>query len=224
MIEKAAYQVLAIYKCNICKENHQSGLVLPNLLPDPSASMAEMADMKIQIYNSIKKIFADIHAPTDKFNPKRLTITETDEKGKSRKVKITDIEELSKGGLTEIEKIEAKRDSSPETPEKIVSGTIKIVKESPIEEEETPFKETGKTEGMSVDEIKKKIEIRIAELNKTTRDCREQMAGLGVMIQKTRAEIASLQPLLKAINQPEVKRKKNGRKRKRKQKQKPKSK
>jgi len=214
MAKNAAYQVLAVYKCNICKEDHQSGLALPNLLPDPGARIAEMADMKIRVYNSIRQIFANTHTPTDKFNPKRLTITEIDNKGKSKKVKITDIEELSKGGLTEIEKIEAKRDSSPETPEKIVSGTIKVVKESPIEEKEIPFKETGNKEGMSIDEIKAKIEVRIAELNKKTKSCRDQMAGLGITIKETRAEIVSLLPLLKAINQPKDKGKKNGRKRK----------
>jgi len=222
MVEKAAYQVLAIYKCNICKEDHQSGLVLLDLLPDPSARMAEMGDMKIQVYNSIKKIFANIHAPTDKFNPKRLTITETDNKGKSRKVKITDIEEFSKGRLTEIEKIEAKRGSGSETPEKPVAIDTKTIDEitasaalvkPPIEkEEETPFQDTGKEEGMSIDEIKKKVEMRIVELNKTTKKCREQMAGLNITIQETRAEIAKLQPLLKAINEPKKKGKNNGRK------------
>jgi len=214
MLENVAYQVLAVYKCDICKENHQCSLGLPNLLPDPGARMAEMADVKIRIYNSIKEIFVNMHVPTDKFNPKRLTITETDDKGKFRKVKIADIEELSKGGMTEIAKIEAKRDSSPEIPEKIVSGTIKVVKESPIEEKEIPFKETGQKEGMSIDEIKAKIEVRIAELNKKTKSCRDQMAELGITIKETRAEIVSLLPLLKAINQPKGKGKNNGRKRK----------
>lgn len=219
MPNNLAYQVLAIYKCNICKENHQTSLSLPNLLPDPGARMAEMADIKIRVYNSIRQIFTNTHAPTDKFNPKKLTITEIDNKGKSRKVKIIDIEELSKGGMTEIEKLEAKRGSSPETPEKIEKDKDKN-KEPPIEEEETPFKDTGKTEGMSIDDIKNKIEIRIAELNKKTKSCREQMAKLGITVQETRAEIVSLQPLLKAINQPKPKGKKNGRK----QKQKPESK
>lgn len=228
MIEKAAYRVLAIYKCNICKEDHQSGLVLPNLLPDPSARMAEMADMKIQIYNTIKKIFANIHAPTDKFNPKRLTITETDEKGKSRKVKISDIEELLKGGMTEVEKIEAKRGSGPETPEKIEkdkehilflgsAGSALTAEESPIEEEETPFQDTGQKEGMSFDEIRDKVKIRIKELQETTKKCRDEMEKLGIQLKKTKAEMASLQLLIKAIDQP--KGKNNGRK-----KQKPKSK
>jgi len=221
MAEKVAYQVLAVYKCNICKENHQSGLALLDLLPDPSARMAEMADMKIQVYNSIKKIFVNIHAPTDKFNPKRLTITETDDKGKSRKVKISDIEQLLKGGLTEVEKIEAKRGSAPETPEKIVkdkehssAGLALAAKESPIEEKEIPFQDTSNKEGMSIDEIKKKVEIRIAELNKTTKKCREQMAGLNITIQETRTEIAKLQPLLRVINEPKKKGKNDGRKRK----------
>jgi len=213
MVKNAAYQVLAIYKCNVCKEDHQSGLVLSDLLPDPSARMAEVADMKIQVYNSIRAIFTNIHAPTDKFNPKRLTITETDDKGKSKKVKIADIEQLSKGGLSEVEKIEAKRGSSPETPEKIVSGTIKIVKESPIEEkEEAPFQDTGKKEGMSFEEIREKVKIRIAELQKASKGCREMMEKLGISLKETRMETARLQSLLKAIDQPEKKGKNNGRK------------
>jgi len=224
---KVAYQVLAVYKCNICKEDHQVSLGLPNLLPDPGARMAEMADVKIRAYNGIKKMFVNIHAPTDKFNLKRLTITETDDKGKPRKVKIIDIEELSKGGMSEIEKLEARRGSSPEPPKKIEkdkehssAGLALVAGESPIEEKEIPFQDTGNREGMSIDEIKNKVEIRIAELNKKTKKCREMMIELGVTVQETRAEIASLQPLLKAINQPKNKGKKNGRKRK----QKPKSK
>lgn len=221
MAEKVAYQVLAVYKCNICKEDHQSGLALPDLLPDPGARLAEMADIKIRVYNSIKAIFVNTHAPTDKFNLKRLTITEIDDKGKSRKVKIANIEELSKGRMTEIEKIEAKRGSSPETPEKVIkdkehssAGLALVAGESPTEEEELAFKETGQKEGMSIDEIKAKIEVRIAELNKKTKSCRDQMAELGITIKETRAEIVSLLPLLKAINQPKDKGKKNGRKRK----------
>jgi len=243
MTKNAAYQVLAVYKCNICKEDHQSGLVLPSLLPDPGARLAEMADMKIQVYNSIKKIFANTHAPTDKFNPKRLTITEIDDKGKSRKVKISDIEELLKGGLTEIEKIEAKRGLSPETPEKVVkdeggssAGLALVAGESPIEsssspglalaakesateEKETPFQDTGKKEGMSFEEIREKVKIRIAELQKASKGCREMMEKLGISLKETRMEAARLQSLLKAIDQPEKKGKKNVRK-----KQKPKSK
>ena len=214
-----AYQVLAVYKCNICKENHQISLGLPNLLPDSGARMAEMADIKIRVYDGIKKMFVNIHAPTDKFNLKRLTITEIDDKGKSRKVKITDIEQLLKGGLTEIEKLEAKRGSSPEIPEKIVSGTIKVVKESPIEkEEETPFQDTGKKEGMSFDEIRDKVNIRIKELQEMSKRCREAMEELGIQLKKTKAEMASLQSLIKAIDQP--KGKKNGRKQKQKSKSK----
>jgi len=207
MVKNAAYQVLAIYKCNVCKENHQSGLVLPNLLPDPSARLAEMADMKIQVYNSIKIAFANSHAPTDKFNPKRLTITETDDKGKSRKVKIADIEQLLKGGLTEVEKIEAKRGSSPETEEPAIE--VKEPGESPIEEKDIAFKETGQKEGMSFEEIREKVKIRIAELLKTSKGCREMMEKLGISLKETRMESARLQSLLKAIDQPEKKGKKN---------------
>lgn len=229
MLKNVAYQVLAIYKCNICKKDHQSNLGLPNLLPDPGARSAEMADIKIKVYNNIKEIFKNLHAPTDKFNLKKLTITETDDKGKSKKVKIADIEELSKGGMTEIEKIEAKRGSSPEPPEKTIkvkehssAGLALVADESPVEEEEieeVPFENTGKQEGLSIDEIKKKIEIRIVELNKQTKECRKQIGELSITIQKTKAEIISLQPLLRAINQPKPKGKKDGRK-----KQKPKSK
>lgn len=213
MVENIAYQVLAVYKCNICKENHQSGLALLDLLPDSSARMAEMADMKIRVYNDIKIAFANLHGPTDKFNPKKLTITETDDKGKSRKVKITDIEQLLKGGLTEVEKLEAQNRSSAESEEP-------VAKESPIEEEEIPFKETGQTEGMSFDEIRNKVVVRIKELIKANKDCREAMDRLGVQFKETKAEIISLQSLLKAVDQPKDKGKKNGRKRK----QKPKSK
>jgi len=230
MAEKVAYQVLAIYKCNICKENHQSGLVLPDLLPDPSARMAEMADMKIRVYNSIKATFVNMHSPTDKFNPKKLTITETDDKGKSRKVKISDIEELSKDRMTEIEKIEAKRGSDVKTEEPApkgnsptFAGLTLVAEKSPIEKEETPFQDTGKKEGMSFEEIREKVKIRIAELLKASKSCREMMEKLSISLKETRMETARLQSLLKAIDQPEKKGKNNGRK-KQKRKQSPKSK
>lgn len=211
-----AYKVLAVYKCNICKEDHQVSLGLPDLLPDPGARMAEMADIKIRVYDGIKKLVANMHAPTDKFNLKKLTITETDDKGIFRKVKITDIEQLSKSGMSEIEKIEAKRGLSPETPEKVIKD-----KES-IEEEEIPFKETSQNKGMSFEEIREKVKIRIAELQKVSKSCREMMEKLGISLKETRMETVRLQSLLKAIDQPEKKGKNNGRKQ-RKYKQSPKS-
>jgi len=217
-----AYQVLAVYKCNICKESHQVSLGLPNLLPDPGARMAEMADIKIRVYDGIKRLFTHIHTPTDKFNPKRLTITEIDDKGGSRKVKIADIEQLLKGGMTEIEKLELGikiKKPATEVKEHSSPGLALAAKESPIEEEDIPFKDTGKKEGMSFGEIREKVKIRIAELQKTSKSCREMMEKLGVSLKETRTESARLQSLLKAIDQPEKKGKKNGRK-----KQSPKSK
>jgi len=215
MVKNAAYQVLAIYKCNVCKEDHQSGLVLSDLLPDPSARMAEVADMKIQVYNSIRAIFKNIHAPTDKFNPKRLTITETDDKGKSKKVKIADIEQLSKGGLSEVEKIEAQKlkegyQANQELDKKTEKDFENTLKDGI--KEETPFQDTGKKEGMSFEEIREKVKIRIAELQKASKGCREMMEKLGISLKETRMETARLQSLLKAIDQPKKKGKNNGRK------------
>ena len=220
-----AYKVSAVYKCNICKEDHQISLGLPDLLPDPSARMAEMVDIKIRIYDGIKKLVANMHAPTDKFNPKKLTITETDDKGKFRKVKISDIEQLLKGGMSEIEKIDVQKRLGNETAEKLAkikehssAGLALTAKESPVEEEETPFKETGQKEGMSFEEIREKVEVRIKELQKANKNCREAMDKLGIQFKETRIEMIRLQSLLKAIDQPEKKGKNNGRKkRKRKQ-------
>ena len=150
-------------------------------------------------------MFVNIHAPTEKFNLKKLTSTETDDKGKFRKVKISDIEEFLKGGMTEIEKLEAQNRSSTEPEEP-------MAKESPIEEEETPFKETGQNKGMSFEEIREKVKIRIVELQKVSKSCREMMEKLGVSLKETRMESARLQLLLKVIDQP--KGKKDGRKQK----------
>lgn len=220
MPNNVAYQVSAVYKCNICKEDHQTSLGLPDLLPDPGARMAEMVDIKIRVYNSIKKIFANTHAPTDKFNPKRLTVTEGYYKGKSKKVKIADIEELSKGGMTEMEKLEAKKGSGPEMPEKVAKDKEPSSTGLALVAGETPFEDTGQNKGMSFEEIRNKIVVRVAELIKANKNCREAMEKLGMQFKETKVEIVSLQSLLKAIDQPKNKGKKNGRKRKRKQKSK----
>lgn len=196
------YQINLTYPCDVCGARH-----VVNRWSEEKIEAKEKNGLMVSGFKALKKDF-DIKHPEDKFNVERVLIEETNDIGQVRALPV----EKSK-----IEGILAMVDVTEEK-------FKKPKKKEEEGEEEVPFEDTGKTGGMSFEDIRNKVEVRIRELQETHKSCREAMEKLGIQLKKTKIETANLQSLLKAINQPKDTGKKNGRKRKRKTKQKPKSK
>jgi len=184
------YQVVITYPCDICGARH-----VVSKGSDGKIDENKKNDLMVEGFQALKKDFDTKH-PEDKFDVERVFIEETNHLGQVRglpveKSKIKDV-------LAEVDITEQKGEKkSKEKPKEII-----------------PFKGTGQTEGMSFEDIKNKVIVRITELIKANKSCREAMDKLGIQFKETKAEIVRLQSLLKAVNESTQNKgkKKNGRK------------
>lgn len=191
------YQVTITYPCDICGARH-----LVRKGSDAKIGEQEKNDLRIKGFNALRDDFKIKH-PEETLKIERVVIEEVNQLGQVRNLPV--------------EKIGGKY---------IAAIDITEQKGKKGKAEEVEFEPTGKTEGMSFEEITNKVKVRIEELLKANKNCKEAMEKLGIQFKETKAEIFSLQSLLRAteqgINQftKDKGKKKNGRKQKQKSKSK----